>query len=155
MSTETITQQPDLPTPAERPEADVVIYDGDCGFCTKQVQRLARWDGGRRLAFVSLHDPLVAERYPDLSHDDMMREMYLVDRHGRRHGGAAAFRYLTRRLPRLWLLAPVMHIPFSLPLWQWGYHQIARRRYRISGKSECDGGSCSVHFGEKKADHDG
>ena len=47
----------------------LVLYDGECSFCTRGVSRLNRLDGGNRLAFVSLHDPLVAERYPDLSHD--------------------------------------------------------------------------------------
>jgi predicted DCC family thiol-disulfide oxidoreductase YuxK len=76
----------------------------------------------------------------------MMRDMYLVDRAGNRHGGAAAFRYLTRKMPRLWLLAPLLHIPFTLPLWQWGYGQIAKRRYKIGGKQACDGDACKVHF---------
>jgi predicted DCC family thiol-disulfide oxidoreductase YuxK len=135
-----------LPSPADRPTADVVIYDGHCRFCTAQVQRLQRWDKGGRLAFVSLHDPLVAERWPDLSHDRLMQEMAIVDVHGRRHWGAAAFRYLTRRLPRLWLLAPLMHIPFSMPLWQWGYRQVAKRRYQLAGKSACDGDACHIHL---------
>ena len=152
MATETLTdQQSKLATPLERPEADVVIYDGECSFCTRQVRRLDRFDGGNRLAFVSLHDPLVAERFPDLSHDDMMRQMYIIDQRGNRHGGAAAFRYLTRRLPRLWLLAPLLHIPFSLPLWQWAYMQVAKRRYRISAATECDNGACEIHFGDAKS----
>lgn len=140
------TAQTHLPTPGERPDADVVIYDGHCRFCTGQVRRLHRWDGAGRLAFLSLHDPVVAERYPDLSHDQMMQDMYVVDRQGRRHRGAAAFRYLTRRLPRLWWLAPVMHIPFSLPLWQFLYRQVANRRYWFGKTDQCDDGTCAVHF---------
>src|SRR5262245_11680420 len=116
-----------LPTPADRPAADVVIYDGHCRICTAQVRRLARWDGGGRLAFLSLHDPQVAARYPDLSFDELMRNMVVVDLQGGRHVGAAAVRYLSRRLPRLWLLAPLLHIPGSLPLWQWCYRQVADR----------------------------
>lgn len=137
-----------LPSPYERPAADVVIYDGNCRFCTASVRTLAWLDGGARLAFISLHDPEVAARFADLTHDQLMEEMYLVDRHGRRHSGAAAFRYLTRRLPRLWILAPLLHIPLSLPLWKWGYRQVAKRRYLIAGKmnSGCDGDACAVHF---------
>ena len=148
----TTTTQPaadnQLPTPADRPDADVVIYDGHCKFCTGQVQRLARWDSGGRLAFLSLHDPQVAKDYPDLSYDRLMEEMAVVDRQGRRHWGAAAFRYLTTRLPRLYLLAPLMHLPFSLPLWRWGYRQVAKRRYWLAGKTgaACEGDACSVHF---------
>lgn len=137
-----------LPTPAERPEADIVIYDGQCKFCTGQVQNLASWDSKGRLAFLSLHDPEVAKRFPDLTYDQLMEEMYVVDREGNRYGGAAAFRYLTTRLPRLYVLAPLMHIPFTMPLWRWGYKQIAKRRYAIAGKSAdaCDDGACKVHF---------
>jgi predicted DCC family thiol-disulfide oxidoreductase YuxK len=141
-----------LPRPEERPEADVVIFDGHCKFCQGQVKNLARVDRGGRLAFLSLHDPEVARRYPDLTHEQLMEQMYIVDSKGNRYAGAAGFRYLSRRLPWLYPLAPVMHIPFSLPLWQWAYRQVASRRYRLMGKTAdaCDDGSCSVHFGPHK-----
>ncbi|MEM1303442.1 MAG: DCC1-like thiol-disulfide oxidoreductase family protein, partial [Planctomycetota bacterium] len=57
-----------FPPPADRPGADVVLYDGECNFCRAQMQRLTRWDTGGRLAYLSIHDPVVAERWPDLSH---------------------------------------------------------------------------------------
>ena len=76
-----------------------------------------------------------------------MEEMVVVDRHGRRHGGAAAFRYLTRRLPTLWWAAPLMHLPFSLPIWSWCYRFIARQRYRWGRlDQQCDGDTCRIHF---------
>ena len=78
----------------------------ECQFCQSQIDRLRRWDRSQRLTFLSLHDPVVAERYPDLTHDQLMEQMYLIDSEGNRHGGAAAFRVLTRLLPRLWILAP-------------------------------------------------
>lgn len=136
-----------LPTPAENSSADIVIYDGHCKFCTGQVKNLARWDTKGRLAFLSLHDPEVAKRFPDLTYEQMMDQMYVVDGRGNRHGGAAAFRYLTTRLPRLYLLAPLMHVPFTLPIWQWGYRQVAKRRYAM-GRTDaaCDDGACKVHF---------
>lgn len=137
-----------LPTPRERPQADIVVYDGNCRFCTSQVENLRRWDTKDRLAYLSLHDPEVATRFPDLTYDRLMEEMVVVDQQGNRHGGAAAFRYLTTRLPRLYPLAPLMHIPFTLPLWQWGYRQVAKRRYRIAGKTgqSCENEACEVHF---------
>lgn len=135
-----------LPSLDDRPRADVVIFDGECKFCQGQVARLARWDRAERLAFVSLHDPRVAERYPDLTHEQMMDQMYIIDQSGNRHGGAAAFRYLSRKMPVLWPVAPFLHIPWSLPIWQWGYRQVAKRRYKISGKQSCDGDACEVHF---------
>jgi predicted DCC family thiol-disulfide oxidoreductase YuxK len=134
-----------LATPAQRPAADVVIYDGHCRICTGQIRRLARWDRGGRLAFLSLHDPLVAQRFPDLSHEDLMRDMYVVDDRGKRRRGAAALRHLSRKLPTLWWLCPLLHVPFSLPLWQWLYRQIADRRYRFGKVDACEDETCSLH----------
>lgn len=145
MATKTRPTTP-LPDPAERPEADVILFDGQCRFCRGQVERLARWDRAGRLSFLSLHDPRTAQRYPDLTHEQLMAHMYLIDRQGNRYRGAEAIRYLSRKMPRLWPLAPVLHLPGSLPLWQWGYDQVARRRYRWGKVSDCDGGSCDIHF---------
>lgn len=138
-----------LPTPEQRPDADVVIYDGHCRICTAQVRKLAWWDCQGKLSYLSLHDPAVQERFPDLTHDMLMEQMYVVDRHGNRHGGAASIRYLSRRLRRLWWLAPLLHIPGSLPLWNWLYRQIANRRYKFGKLDDCGDGTCQIHFGKK------
>ncbi|MCG8653679.1 MAG: DUF393 domain-containing protein [Pirellulales bacterium] len=123
-----------------------MIYDGECNFCRSQVAKLHRFDrGGQKLAFISLHDPRVAQRYPDLSHQQLMDQMYVVDRAGRRHGGADAVKYLSRRLPLLWIIAPILHIPGTARLWRWMYRQVARRRYRLAGRN-CENDSCSIHF---------
>lgn len=145
MSANQLASPASLPSPDERPDADVVIYDGHCRICTGQIRRLAAWDWGRRLSYLSLHDPRVPESYPDLSHDALMKEMYVVDRAGHRHAGALALRYLSRRLPTLWWLAPILHLPGTLPLWSWLYRQIANRRYRFGKLAECDGGTCHLH----------
>mgnify|MGYP000489017205 CR=1 FL=1 len=140
----------DLPHPVELPDADVVIFDGKCVFCTRQVRNLKWFDGdAQRLSFVSLHDPWVAEHVPDLTHDAMMKQMYVVARDGATFGGAAAVRYLSRRLPTLWWAAPLLHIPLTLPIWQWGYDLVARRRYKIANRDgeACDpDGTCQIHF---------
>jgi len=144
----------DLPTPAQAPDADVVIFDGKCVFCLGQVRNLKKFDGKRRLAFMSLHDPAVADRYPELTYNQMMKQIYVVSQSGRRYGGAAAIRYLTRQLPRLWWAAPLTHIPFTLPIQQWCYDQVAKRRYKIANKGgldDCDDGTCAVHFGKEKS----
>ena len=109
-----------LATIDEYPDREVIIFDGQCNFCRKQVERL-RWWAPNRLAYISLHDPRVAERYPDLTHDALMKEMYLIDSEGNRHGGAYAVRYLTRKSPRMWIFAPLMYL-LSVP---WSEAQIA------------------------------
>ncbi|MFI4874844.1 MAG: thiol-disulfide oxidoreductase DCC family protein [Blastopirellula sp. JB062] len=139
------SEKPELVSPTEAPGRDVVIYDGNCRFCTQGVRWINFLGGKRRLSYLSLHDPTVAEHAPDLSHDQLMEEMFVIEPSGRRHAGAEAFRYLTRKLPALWIFAPFLHIPYSLPIWSWGYRQFARIRYRF-GTNACDGDSCKIHF---------
>lgn len=146
----------DLPTPANFPKADVVIYDGECVFCSSQVKNLQWLDGKDRLAFVSLHDDFVAEQFPDLTYDQLMEQIYLIPFENgkyssKRFGGAAAIRFLSLRLPKLWVLAPLMHIPLTHGIQQWVYKQIAKRRYKIAGKkgNACDeNGACELHYPE-------
>ncbi len=135
----------ELVDPDEKPDSDVVIWDGKCNFCRKQVERLNNFDAGGQLSYLSLHDKRVAERYPDLSYDQMMEQMWVVTADGRRFGGADAARYLSRKLPGLWWLAPLLHIPFSMPLWRWIYKKVAQRRYRLAGVECDDGGTCELH----------
>lgn len=140
-----------LPEPEPNTDRAVVIYDGHCRFCRSQVERLHLWDSRKRLTFLSLHDERVAQRYPDLSHEELMEQMYVVTADGDRFGGAAAFREIAKRLPRLYLLVPLLYIPFTLPVYQWMYRQVAKRRYQLAGKT-CDSGSCELHFGKKSAE---
>ncbi|NNE00398.1 MAG: DUF393 domain-containing protein [Pirellulaceae bacterium] len=134
----------ELPDPDAVSDADVVIYDGQCNFCRSQVRKLHRLDWfGTRLSFLSLHDPRTKERYPDLTHEQLMEQMYVIDGQGRRHGGADAVRYLTRRLPTLWLAAPALHLPGTASLWRWLYRQVAKRRYKLAGKT-CDNDACNI-----------
>ncbi len=134
-----------LPSPTDLPEADVLIFDGHCSFCRRQVARIGRADaGGKRLAFVSLHDPIVGQRWPELSHQQLMDEMTIVSHNGRVRGGAAAIQYLTRRLPRWWILAPVLHFPGAMYIVSRIYRQIAKHRYRWGRYESCDEGNCSI-----------
>jgi predicted DCC family thiol-disulfide oxidoreductase YuxK len=128
---------------AARPDRDTVLYDGQCRFCRGQITLLRRLDLTGRLRFESLHEPTVAEDFPELDRDDLMREMVVVDRSGQAWAGAEAVRYLSRRLPLLWPLAVPLHIPGSLPVWRWLYRFIARNRYRLAGR--CNEGTCRFH----------
>jgi predicted DCC family thiol-disulfide oxidoreductase YuxK len=138
-----------LPDPDQSGGSHVVIYDGHCNFCRTQVRNLRRLDCcGGKLSFLSLHDPRVADRYPDLSHDQLMQQMYVIDPSGKAYGGADAIRLLSRRLPLLWLAAPILHFPGTARLWRWMYNQVAKRRYRLAGQS-CEGDTCSIHLNRK------
>ncbi|MEZ6133919.1 MAG: DUF393 domain-containing protein [Pirellulaceae bacterium] len=138
-----IAQPTQLPDPDTKPACDVVVWDGKCNFCREQVLRLRRMDA-ERLAYLSLHDPRTEQLCPNLSQAELLEQLWVITPTGEQYGGADAGRYLSRRLPKLWWLMPLLHLPFSMPLWRWLYRKIAERRYRISGKS-CDNGSCELH----------
>ena len=139
-----------LSTPADLPNADVVIFDGKCVFCRQSVKMLNGWVGKEQLAYISLHDPWVAEFVPELTHEQLMDRVWIISREdGSKHGGAEMVRYLSTRSWKLWLAAPFLHFPGSMPLWQWMYQQVAKRRYSIAGKDDgaCDeDGTCEIHL---------
>jgi len=130
---------------AINPSQDVVLFDGQCNFCRRQIDNLRRFDGKDRLRFLSLHDPSVAELYSDLSFEQLMDQMWVVSPTGEKFGGADAIRYLSKRLPLLWAIMPMLHLPFSMPLWRYLYKQIAKRRYKIAGRNCDEGGTCTLH----------
>jgi predicted DCC family thiol-disulfide oxidoreductase YuxK len=129
-------------TTRHHPPRDTVLYDGHCRFCRSQIALLRRCDPTGRLAFTSLHDPSVAVDFPEIPPESLEQQMYVVDRHGRARGGAAAVRYLSRRLVLLWPLAVLLHVPGSMPLWNWLYAFVARRRMLIAGS--CEDGTCRL-----------
>lgn len=128
---------------------DVVIFDGHCKLCRAGIARLKSLDWLSRFRYVSLHDAEVRESYSDLSSDMLMAEMYVVTASGKRLGGAAAFRYLSWYVPLMWPIAPLLNIPGTLGLWSWLYKFVAKNRYRFGRIDECEGGTCSLHYGPK------
>ncbi len=125
-----------LPDPDDRPWAAVVIYDGSCRLCRGTAEWLDWLDRRGQLAFLPLQDPRVQARYPDLSRKDLQQHVYVIDPRGARRHSAGAVRYLARRLPALWPLAPLLHLPGTMPLWHWLYTQVARRRRAFGRRHE-------------------
>jgi predicted DCC family thiol-disulfide oxidoreductase YuxK len=125
-----------------RPSRDTVLYDGRCRFCRGQIALLRRLDLRGLLEFTSLHEPSVAREFPEIPPEALRAEMFVVGRDGRTWQGAAAVRYLSRRLVMLWPLAVPLHVPGSMPLWRSLYALVARNRHRIAGT--CDDGGCRL-----------
>ena len=79
----------------------------------------------------------------ELSIEQLQEQMFVIDTQGNARGGATAVRYLSRKLRLLWPLALLLHIPGSLPIWNWLYAYVAKRRLWIAGR--CDATSCQIH----------
>jgi predicted DCC family thiol-disulfide oxidoreductase YuxK len=147
------------PVAAERttpPGRHVVLYDGLCKFCTAAARKLARLARSGSLDPVNFQEPGALDRFPGITHEACMRQMYLVTPEGRVYGGfEGAVQALATR-PLLGLAARGYYLPGVRQLCDWLYARIAANRYRIMGKAvvagACDGGTCALHLPRPKAE---
>jgi predicted DCC family thiol-disulfide oxidoreductase YuxK len=131
----------------------VVLYDGHCKFCTAGARKLGRLARPGTVELLSFQDPGALEHFPGLSHDDCMKQMYLVAPDGRLYGGfEAAVRAVATR-PLLGRLAYAYYLPGLRQLLDGLYRLVAANRYRLLGKAghECEGGTCALHFPAARA----
>ncbi len=124
-----------------------VLYDGACGFCRGSVKRLRRFDRRGRIELVDLHEPSVAQRFPQVDAEEARRLMQAVDRRGRIYSGADVWARIGLTLPGWNLLAWILLVPGIRSVARMTYAWIARNRYRWSGQS-ASGEVCELHGGE-------
>jgi predicted DCC family thiol-disulfide oxidoreductase YuxK len=80
-------------------ERAVILFDGDCGFCRRSVERILRWDRQRRLRPVSLQDPEAEELLAGMNAETRMASWHLVAADGDVHSAGAALPPLLHLLP--------------------------------------------------------
>ena len=109
----------------------VVIYDGDCGFCTATAAWVQRHDLHWRLDLRPIAD--VSEvRGHHFARDDLEREMHVVDAHGVVLRGFRAWRAIARELPVLRPLSPLLWLPGVRVVGDRVYAWVAGHRALIS-----------------------
>lgn len=109
-----------------------VTYDGMCPICLRTVAILGYLDLRERLMLTNLEDPdahLVVP--PTITAADLHTQMHLVDPAGRAYSGFLAFRALTRLLPPLWPIVPLVYLPGVTWLGAQAYRHIASSRARV------------------------
>ena len=107
-------------------------------MCRRSVRRLHRLDWLNRLTFSDGTDAARRERIaPGLTEDEMMREMYVIDR-GRRFGGYDGILRIARVVPLMWPLLFVGSLP--------GIRHIGRAVYRSVAANRVRQGRCTDEF---------
>jgi predicted DCC family thiol-disulfide oxidoreductase YuxK len=131
----------------EAPLRPTVLYDGHCRFCKAQMRNLLALTKAGSIEPVDFQEPGVLDRFRGLDHAACMQAMHVVMPDGRAFRGMeAAVRALATR-PYLWIFLWWYYVPGIRQILDALYRWIANRRYRIAGKTtECDGGTCAVHF---------
>jgi predicted DCC family thiol-disulfide oxidoreductase YuxK len=141
-----------FPARTNPPAAPVVLFDGRCEFCRRQVDNLKRLLGAVRateVEWLSFQDRAVLARFPGLSYDACTEAMVLITLHGRVCPGLAGAAELLADRSRL---ARAYFLPVLRAFADGSYALVAAHRYRLMGKAvavgACDG-SCA-HHGPKR-----
>ncbi len=115
---------------AGQPASALMIYDGDCGFCTYWARRW-RQKIGDELEIAPLQDE--PDRGTELARRDLEEAVHLVESDGTIYRGAAAvFRALSRRRRYAWGWWLYRHLPGFRTISEWVYRWVANHRMEVS-----------------------
>jgi predicted DCC family thiol-disulfide oxidoreductase YuxK len=117
-----------------RATAAVLIFDGDCGFCSACV----RW-GFRNLDTMPEAVPLQIAGLKQLGVPRVEAEgaVWLVEANVRHRGHLAVAALLRMQRSRFWrMLGWVMRQPFLNGIFDFGYRTVVRYRHRLPGATE-------------------
>jgi predicted DCC family thiol-disulfide oxidoreductase YuxK/uncharacterized membrane protein YphA (DoxX/SURF4 family) len=121
-----------------------ILYDGQCPLCIRTMTQLRYLDWFDNLRFTDVISrwPSLAEKHPDLSLENCLREMYLLLPDGSVRKGFFTFREILWHLPPLWPLLIVFYLPLASTLGPKIYRRIASRRFRFE---KCTSENCLIH----------
>lgn len=109
----------------------IVVYDGQCAFCSRQIERIRRRDRTDRFEYVPRQTEGLDRRFPGLAKSDFETGLRLIDLDGAIHVGADAV-YRIFRLLRPWKwVAWLYRVPGLTQLARTIYAWIAANRHRL------------------------
>lgn len=108
-----------------------VLYDADCGFCTRWAWRLGRIVGPRGFHLAPLQAPWVRPALK-LSSGELLEELRVLTAEGAVYGGADALIFLAKQIPWARPLARAARLPGMMPLLRAAYRWVARHRHTFS-----------------------
>ena len=107
-------------------EKPFLIYDGDCGFCKKWIERFRKITGDR-VEYTPSQE--VGDRHPHISKEQFEQSVWLIEPNGKISGGAeAVFRALATSMWWRWLLFLYVALPGFAPFSEWIYRWVADHR---------------------------
>ncbi len=115
---------------ANPPAKPLMLFDGDCHFCRRWVQR---WNEltGKRVDYAAYQETL--EKFPELTREECARAVQLIETDGAVYRAAeAVFRSLKYAHGRGWLLSCYQKVPGFAALTETGYAVVAANRKAAS-----------------------
>jgi len=118
----------------------VVLFDGGCRLCAREIAHYRRLNGAERLTWVDIRRVSDLENRYGIRPNDAMARFHVRDRHGRWLTGAWAFAELWSHLPWYRLAGAALRRLRLLPLIDRAYAPFAR--WRLARR--CREGSCNL-----------
>ena len=109
----------------------VVLYDGQCGFCSRWVKYWAGTLGRHGFEIALLDEPWVAEKL-SMPHAELVTDIRLLTAERELVSGADVYLHVTRRIWWAWPFYAIFSLPLFNRLIHVGYRWFARNRYCVS-----------------------
>jgi predicted DCC family thiol-disulfide oxidoreductase YuxK len=103
---------------ANPPAKPLLIFDGECGFCRRWIERWKLRTGGR-VEYAAFQD--LAGQFLEIPRETFRQSVQLIETDGAVYSGAEA---VFRSLDRHWLY----RWPGVAPVSEWAYRMVARHR---------------------------
>lgn len=108
----------------------LVLYDADCGICSRSARLLRRLDHGRRLRLMPLQEAGEIVGAPPV--EVLLDAMHVRDRHGRWSVAGGAWIRIAEEIPFLRPLAIGARLALVRLFVEWAYARVASNRHRLS-----------------------
>ncbi len=113
---------------ATPPSKPLLVFDGDCNFCTLWVRRWQQKTGDR-VDYLPSQDPGIAAQFPEIPRRHFETAVQLIETDGTVYSGAeAVFRTMAYSPHQRWPLRFYQGAPFVAKFTEWAYRMVAENR---------------------------
>jgi len=113
---------------ATPPSKPLLVFDGDCNFCTLWIRRWQQMTGDA-VDYLPAQDPRITEQFSEITQKQFDTAVQLIEVDGAVHSGAeAVFRALAQDSKWQWPLGFYEQSPSFAKIAEWAYRLIAANR---------------------------
>ena len=112
---------------ATPPPKPLMVFDGDCNFCTLWIRRWQQMTGDR-VDYLPAQDLRIATRFPEIPREQFDTAVQLIETDGSVYGGAqAVFLALAHGPKHQWPLRTYQNSSAFADASEWAYRLVARK----------------------------
>jgi predicted DCC family thiol-disulfide oxidoreductase YuxK len=131
------------------PISGAIIYDGECAFCIKQVQRIQKFDKKAQFMYDIRQNKNITNLYPELKEYENVDGLRFCSKEHTAYIGADAVFQIYNKLSPFNLLAWTYKVPGLNLIFKAIYAWIAKNRYKFSEK--CKDEVCEIPYNDRKS----